>query len=93
MGEKVFNIILNVETDTVAGIHCNPPLVRSKNGTYRVLSESERKNTTVSASIESPEVQTEYLDIQTFVERYPSAAEKTTRLLSAAGLIPPADLA
>lgn len=87
VGEKVFNIILDVETDTVAGIHCNPPLIRSKTGTYRVLSESERGNAVVTASIETPGGQTEYLDIQTFVERYPGFIEKTTRLLHSAGLV------
>ncbi|UUZ66307.1 hypothetical protein LP417_35425 (plasmid) [Polaromonas sp. P1-6] len=79
-------LIVNSDADVFALLHCNPAPVKMADGSYRMQTENERRETRVTAVVESPGQEDRQMGIEQFVSQYPHLSEKVRKHLVVVGL-------
>lgn len=87
IGERVGTFVLNEES--VCHVHANPMIVPGPDGTYRKLSEEEKRQLDITLVIEGEELQSRKLEIEAFDQdqaHTDASKQRLRRLLEKVGL-------
>lgn len=78
-------LVVDYSLDMFATLYANPVPVKGLSG-YRILTESELAQTTITAIVELPGQDDQKIDIARFVELHPELAPRVVKVLQAHGL-------
>lgn len=86
-GERVGGIAVEGTThDLIAGIYLNPPVIPAADGSFRILTTSERAQTDITIVTEQIGVRPQDLTVSEFLIVHPSMTQKLEALLTRVGL-------
>lgn len=82
-------IVVDNSRDMFATIYVNPVPVKGSgaSGSYRMLTDTELAQTTVTAVVEQPDQEDQELEIASFVALYPELAPRMAKVLQGYGLL------
>ena len=87
LGARIGAVLLvDQASDTFAMLYCSPSPSQLEDGTFKVMTASQRKMTQVTAVVEKAGCENEMVDVDEFVLRYPALAGKVQSQLIAVGL-------
>jgi hypothetical protein len=79
-------LILDAEADVFALLHCNPAPIKGPDGSYRMQTASERRETRVTAVVEKLGEQDRQIGVDQFISEFPHLTEKVRKHLVVVGL-------
>jgi len=79
-------LVVDHSHDIFATLHVSPTPIKGPNG-FRILTESERKETNITVVVEIPEKENQEIGIAEFVVMYPALQAKVQGILKQVGLI------
>jgi integrase len=78
--------IVDADKDVFATLHCNPPVIRLADGSYKQRGETDISNTCITAMIETPDAKDRQATLAELVAEFPHLSERIMRELKKAGL-------
>lgn len=79
-------IVVDSEHDVFALLYCNPTPIKGPDGSYRMQTENESRETRVTAVVETPGREDMQMGIEQFISEHPHLAEKVRKQLVVVGL-------